>query len=362
MASDHDSALHTGNGSTSGREAAPLRFLQVGMGGMGNTWLRTVQETEGAEFSGFVEVNQAIARDQAAKYGFQALPVYASMREALSADGFDAVINVTPPQFHRDVSCAALEAGIPVLSEKPLADTPEAARDIVRTADRTGVLHVVAQNYRYRPVTQTLRQVTASGELGRVGAVTIEFFRGPHFGGFREEMAYPLIVDMSIHHFDLLRFFLGADPVRVQGRSWNPPWSWFKGDASASVTFDFADGTVATYDGSWCSQGRQHSWNGNWRVECERGGITLLDDAIHVYRPNEEPVPVPLVEMPRSGQAYLLDELCAALRGGPTPATTCQDNIKSLGMVFDTVRAFEAGAPVSAGAPQEASSQEAGND
>ena len=64
-----------------------------------------------------------------------------------------------------------------------------------------------------------------SGDLGTVSAAAVQFFRGPHFGGFRETMAYPLVVDMAIHHFDLMRFLLDRDPVAVSGRSWNPPWS-----------------------------------------------------------------------------------------------------------------------------------------
>ena len=118
-----------------------------------------------------------------------------------------------------------LEAGLPVLSEKPLANTLEAAQEIVRKADETGVLHLVSQNYRYRLPTQTLKRVLDSGQMGQVGALTVNFFKGPRFGGFREEMAYPLIIDMAIHHFDLMRFFLDSDPVSIFGQSWNPAWS-----------------------------------------------------------------------------------------------------------------------------------------
>ena len=183
----------------------------------------------------------------------------------------DAVINVTPPQFHREVTVMALEAGLPVLQEKPLAGTLEDARAIAAAADETGVLCSVAQNYRYRPLTQTLKRVLDSGELGAVGSVAVEFFKGPHFGGFREQMPHPLIVDMAIHHFDLMRFFLDSDAKTMQARSWNPTWSWFAGHASASAQIGFADGVQVAYTGSWCSQALETSWNANWRFECERG-------------------------------------------------------------------------------------------
>ena len=111
----------------------------------------------------------------------------------------------------------------------------------------SGRVNTYAQNQRYTPVAQTIKRALESGTLGRVASVSIEFSRGPHFGGFREEMAYPLILDMSVHHFDLMRFFLGSDAVSVFARSWNPPSSWLRGDASGKVSLKLAGGVVASY-------------------------------------------------------------------------------------------------------------------
>ena len=320
-----------------------MNVIQVGMGGMGNAWLRAVQHSSNVRFAGFVEINDDIAAMQAEKYGLDRSLIFKTLDDALAHVAADGVINVTPPQFHRDVSVQALKAGLPVLSEKPLADTMEAAQAIVQAASETGALHMVAQNYRYNPATQTLKQALATGELGEIGAMTVEFFRGPHFGGFREEMAYPLVIDMSIHHFDLMRFFLDRDPVAVFGRSWNPPWSWFAGDASAAVTLEFAGGVIVSYAASWCSQARETSWNANWRVECSRGVAALVDNQVYTQATGAEPVLVDPVVMACDGQSYLLEEFQRAVTLGVAPATTCQDNIKSLEIVFNTVRSFETG-------------------
>jgi predicted dehydrogenase len=252
-----------------------MKVIQVGIGGMGNTWLTTVLPSAEVEYAALVEVNETIARQQAEKYGLDPGLIFRSLPEALAAVSAEGVIDVTPPAFHRQISTLALEAGLPVLSEKPLANTLADASAIVEKANETGILHIVAQNYRYHVPVQTLKGVLASGEFGRAGSVTVEFFKGPHFGGFREEMAQPLIIDMAIHHFDLMRFFLESEPVSVFGRSWNPPWSWYKGDASASVSLQFANGVRVAYNGSWCSTGQETPWNANWRFECERGVVTL---------------------------------------------------------------------------------------
>ncbi|MEZ4870626.1 MAG: Gfo/Idh/MocA family oxidoreductase [Caldilineaceae bacterium] len=323
-----------------------MKVIQVGIGGMGNAWLRAVLASTEVEYAGFVEVSDKIAAEQVEKYGLDGSRIYKSLGEALSNVSADGVINVTPPQFHKGVSLEALEAGIPVLSEKPLADTRQSAQDIVDGANRTGILHMVTQNYRYKPPLQTLKKALDSGVVGAIGAVHVEFFKGPHFGGFREEMAYPLIIDMSIHHFDLMRFLLGSDPVALFGRSWNPPWSWFKGDASASVVLDFANGVTVSYDGSWCSQGRETDWNANWRFECSQGVVAMENSLVYTQLTGQDLVLVETVQMERTDQAYLLHEFYAAVTQGKPAVTTCQDNIKSLGIVFDVVQSFETGAIV----------------
>jgi predicted dehydrogenase len=324
-----------------------MRVIQVGIGGMGNTWIGAVQASSDVEYAALVEIDEGIADAQRMRHALGDVPVFRTLPEALSSVEADGVINVTPPQFHEDVSVASLEAGIPVLSEKPLADTQESARRIVDTANATGVLHMVAQNYRYRRPIQTLKQTLTSGQMGTVGSVAVEFFRGPRFGGFREEMAYPLIIDMSIHHFDLMRYLLANDPVSVFGTSWNPSWSWFAGDASAAVTLTFADDIVVTYNGSWCSQARETSWNANWRFECSEGVVIMEDDAVFTQTTGEAAVPVAPVEMEREGQSYLLEEFRGGVAGDVEVETTCQDNIRSLNIVFDVVTSFESGQVVS---------------
>jgi predicted dehydrogenase len=323
-----------------------MKVIQVGLGGMGNAWLRAVQASPHVEYAGFVEINVDIAAEQVAKFGLDPTMVFPSLDQALATVQADGVLNVTPPLFHRAVSLTALEAGVPVLSEKPLADTLTSAQDIVDAANRTGVLHMVAQNYRYHAPIQTLFQTLQQGGFGAIGGVTVDFFRGPHFGGFREEMPFPLIIDMAIHHFDLMRFFLKRDPVAIFGRSWNPPWSWYKGDASASVTLEFGGDVVVSYNASWCSQGQITPWNANWRFECAEGVVTLVDDQVMTQRLDGEPEPVPTVEPQLVGQAHLLHEFYEAVTLGKAPVTTCQDNFNSLGIVFDVIQSFVSGAVV----------------
>ena len=336
-----------------------MNVIQVGIGGMGNAWLQAVLKSDVVEFAGFVEINDAIARQQAQAYGLDQSRIFKSLPAALEAVAADAVINVTPPQFHREICVSSMKAGLHVLTEKPLAGTLEDASAIAAVAEEKDLLCSVAQNYRYRPLSQTVKAVLDGGELGDVAAVRVEFYKGPHFGGFREEMPHPLVIDMAIHHFDMMRFFLGSDAVAIRARSWNPPWSWFTGDASAAAQIEFANGVQVSYCGSWCSQALETSWNANWRFECERGVLLVEDDRVfvqqllgvgagpgalvNVHAPKRE---VPLVEMKREGQDYLLHEFYEAVTRDEVTGTPAQDNIHTMQLVFGVVDACDTGQPV----------------
>jgi predicted dehydrogenase len=134
-------------------------------------------------------------------------------------DGAQALVNVTIPEAHHPVTTSALFAGLPVLGEKPAAEDVSRALSLAAAAEVTGELFMVSQSRRWNPQLSTLRSMTA--HLGAVGTVTTEFFRAPHFGGFRDQMAHPLLVDMAIHAFDSARFLLDAEPLSTHCQTYN---------------------------------------------------------------------------------------------------------------------------------------------
>lgn len=319
-----------------------IRLIQVGAGGMGDTWLRTIAQSVDAQVTALVDVNSDILRSQALKYGVSPDRCFTELSQALNLD-VDGLINVTPPQYHESTCCAALRAGLPVLTEKPLADSLDSARRMVACAAETGKLLMVAQNYRYQPFVRAMHELVASGIYGAPGQVQLAFYKGPHFGGFREEMPFPLIIDMSIHHMDMLRYILGQEPVTVRGKSWNPAWSWFRGDASCALEFEFEGGLQVLYHGSWCSTGDETSWSGDWRIECEKGIVVSRQDIVFEAFTGQPLRQTALRPMALRAQAYLLDEFIHCIRGEASPATSGADNIKSLAMVFGAVEAVQSG-------------------
>jgi predicted dehydrogenase len=329
-----------------------LKVIQVGIGNMGNVWLERVAESTEFEFSGFVEINPEIIERQSTIHNLDKTVIFPSLDAALAAVSADAIIDVTPPAFRQPVAEIAFARRLPVLAEKPLGDVFETAQRIVQRANETGVLYMVAQNYRYNPQMMTLKSILDSGRLGAIGSITIEFYKGLQLTGFRDLMRQALVMDMSIHHFDLMRYLIGGDPVSVMGRSWRPSWTWNSGEDTASLILEFERGIVVSYVGSWATTTKTTPWNGNWRIECEKGALWLQDDEVFIQprvKPGEEPAAIEKIEplAPEyAHQAYLLHEFYEAITQGKAPATTCQDNIRSLAMVFKTLEAFDTGAPV----------------
>jgi predicted dehydrogenase len=317
----------------------PLPVVAVGAGAMGRAWLATVTESADAELVGIVDLDLDAARRAAADLGRPDLPVGPDAVALAVQTGAKAVVDVTVPVAHHPVTTAALFAGLPVLGEKPVADTLPRALSLAAAAEVTGQLFMVSQSRRWNPQLAALKGMTE--DLGAIGAVTTAFFKAPHFGGFRDEMAHPLLVDMAIHAFDTARYLLGTEPVSAYCEAWNPPWSWYAGDASATVLFEMDGGTRYSFDGSWCAPGAETSWNGSWRVSGERG--TALWDG------DDEPVldaEVRATDRPRSpydGIAGALQVFCEALRTGEAPMGEVHENIMSLAMVESAVESAATG-------------------
>jgi predicted dehydrogenase len=329
-----------------------MRFIHIGVGGFGRVWAKILKESEQVEVVGLVDVSDQALRNACESCGYSPDICFHSFDEALKAVEADAVVSSTPPAFHKKDAIAAMRAGLDVITEKPMADSIAAGKAIVRTALDTGRTCVVSQNYRYSTPMWTLAALLRSGQLGAVGQAEITFFKGVDFGGgFRHEMPFPLIVDMAVHHFDLIRFVTGLDAQKVSGTSWNPPWSNYRGDCSSSVLFEMSNGARVLYNGSWCAKGDFCDWNGNWHLECEKGTVTYCNGDIKVYHAPqlykvESEQTAPPAPIPLTAQEYILDEFVRCLRTGSRPATVVADNIRSLAMVFAAVKAMKSGRKV----------------
>jgi predicted dehydrogenase len=318
------------------------KIIQVGVGGFGASWLDIVISSKEWEVSGIVDINDEALNKAVSKYPFLKNNAFKSLKDCLKKVKADALLNVTPPSFHKEISILALKEGLHILVEKPLADTMKNAEKIVEQAEKYKRKLMVNQNYRYRKIPRNVKKLIEDGSIGKISYCVVNFQKGPKFGGFREEMEFPLLIDMSIHHFDLARYLFSKDPISVYAESWNPHWSWFKGDASINVIFDFQDNIYFNYSGSWVSVGKDTEWSGLWEIYGDKGTIIWDNNSIKkVVGGKEEPIE--FIKLEREDRALSLYEFYISIVENKEPETSGKDNIKSLGMVFKALESIKKG-------------------
>lgn len=336
----------------------PLKIIHVGCGGISRAWFEAMKAREAAEYVALVDFKPEAARKRAAEFELGDVPIHTSLEEALERHAADVVFDCTVPAAHREVTLAALKAGCHVLGEKPMAESMEHAREMVEAAREAGRIYAVIQNRRYAANIRRVREALASGLIGRAHTVNADFYIGPHFGGFREEMAHVLLLDMAIHSFDQARFLSDSAPRSVYCHEYNPPGSWFRHGASAMAVFRMTGDLVFNYRGSWCAEGLNTSWQCDWRIIGEKGSLTwdgedgiriqTVDTTQEGFLRDGRDVDPPEIDWDPAdnGHGGLIRDFLKAVRGGPPPLTRCGDNIKSLAMVFAAIESAKCGQPV----------------
>lgn len=327
------------------------RGMVIGVGGMGSGWVKTIAACEHVEIVGLVDLIEERAQTAKDANQLSNTVVMTDYAKALRDLKPDFILDATLPEVHCDVTKDALSLGIPVLGEKPLAESLERARESVRASEKTGVLYKVSQNRRYDPHIVAYRQLIAE-TLGTLGILKSDFYVGAHLLGWRQQMESPLLLDMAIHTVDAARYIIGRDAVSVYCEESNPSWSWFEHNASATALFEMEGGLKYTYCGSWVSDGRHTTWEANWRAVGENGSATwddenkLLADIVSGTEgyvvPTERKEATP-VDMPFRGTAASLRDFLNALETGQTPLSECHDNFKSLAMIFAAIASARSG-------------------
>ena len=194
---------------------------------------------------------------------------------------------------------------------------------------------VVSQQYRFNPSMQKVRQLVAQGEIGTLGHGHLDFYIPADFtGSFREKMEFPLLLDMAIHHVDLIRALTGLDVVAVTAFSFNPAGSWYQHDAALKMFLELEGAVVFSYSGDWSALGRTTGWNGSWRLQGSTGSLHVDEDKISLARcerwgknPTLEEIAAP--DLIRRGQAKTLHTFAEAIRTGVSAETGGSANLNS---------------------------------
>lgn len=324
------------------------QVVQVGTGRWGSNWAHEILPTvPEIEVTAYVDANPAALDALQGRLGVAKQKCFPSLKAALEAVPCEIVLGTLRTEAHYAVMHEALEAGRHAIVEKPFATTLEEARDLIATAGRNNRHLMVSQNYRFYRAPRLAAQLVAQAALGTLDSVAVDFRRhGPSMGYAYYEFADPLVADMAIHHFDLMRMVLGAEARRVSCRTWNPPGSPFHHHPSGVATIEFEGGVVLSYRGTWMSSGPDTPWSGLWAMNCTKGEILWAcrgdagsdrskTDWLKTRALRGEPRDQAMPGLPHYDRAGAIAALAGTVRSGQVPPwlPTGADNIRSLAIV-----------------------------
>lgn len=335
-----------------------LRIIHVGLGGWGLYWAAMLHRSKDVTVAACVDMSPASLALVQSKLGVPPEQCFASIDEALAATECDAVVITAGLAAHIPLALAALAAGKHVLVEKPFAPTVEAAQQAIAAAEQHGRILMVSQNYRFFPAPRAVAALVRAATLGPVGAVSIDFRRYANSAapvGHRHYASHhALLLDMAIHHFDLMRLVLSQEARQITCHAYNPAWSHFADPAAAAAMITFDGGALVSYRGSWVSPSPQTAWAGVWRMECaggeimwtSRDGRGVRGDRVTV-RPLGRPARrVELPSLPQIDIEASLGNFVLAIQDGRAAENAAQDNLGSLTLALAAIESAGSGAPV----------------
>lgn len=272
-----------------------LRIAVVGAGVIGQTHISTILKTDGFDLVGISDPFPA-AKDLAEKLN---VPYFASSEDMLATTKLDGVIVATPNELHVSVAKLFMEKNIPVLIEKPIADSLDEAKILINLERETGVPILVGHHRRHNPVIRAAQSAIAQGIIGDLATANIIYSVYKNAGyhtawRISPGVGGPFLINV-IHEIDLLRFLFG-DITEVSSFQTNKHRNLAVEDTGVSI-LKFANGglgTIAASDSAaapWAwditsgdngsrfptNAAQSHFFSGT------KGGLSLPDLALWTY-------------------------------------------------------------------------------
>jgi UDP-N-acetylglucosamine 3-dehydrogenase len=196
------------NPAEAGGDGRALRAGVVGLGMMGRNHVRVLDELPGVELVAVADPESGARRRATTGRLARGYPDHTSM---FAQESLDLVSIVAPTSLHRDTTLAALEAGIHVLVEKPIATTRAEAEEMMAAARRVGRILTVGHIERFNPAIRELRRRLRAGEIGRIFQV-----RATRLGPFPARIRdVGVVIDLATHDLDIMRYLIASDPIRL---------------------------------------------------------------------------------------------------------------------------------------------------
>ena len=330
--------------------ATTLKYILAGTGGFGAYWCSTVlprlAELGKAEAAAAVDLNPQALTNAQTHLRLSPARCYTDMRKAFAETRADFAIIVIPPAHHEEAVDLALAHGMDILSEKPIADTMAACCRIYEKVKRAGRKMAVTMSHRFDQDKQSLEAAIKSGTYGPLNYLVHRFTHNcrtfASWGEFRHRIADPLLIEGTVHHFDILRALAGSNAKTVYAVTWNPPWGEYAGDSTGLIVIAMENGVRCFYEGAKANASTLNGWENDYiRAECRDGTLELDRRWLRVLRGGawEKPLAedLPLLKAPAWKNPWLAELFCDWLHGGPEPPNSLDDNIQCAALLFAAV-------------------------
>ena len=218
-------------------DAAALRLGVVGVGVMGYNHARVLAEMPGVSLVGVADPDDKQADFVRRTLDCATVPNIAE----LLALGVDAVSIAAPTHLHRSNALAAIERGVHVLVEKPIASTVEEGREIIAAARRANVTLMVGHVERFNPAVQAIKEAIREEDILSIAITRV--------GPFPPRMSnVGVVIDLAVHDIDLISWFTESQIVEVQ-----PQLSSARAEREdiALLQFRTASGVLAHINTNW---------------------------------------------------------------------------------------------------------------
>jgi predicted dehydrogenase len=312
-------------------------------------YIHNLSAISGVEFIGLADDDAARGQHFAGQFNARLFPSY----EALLAESPDGVIICSENNKHRPLAELAAQAGVHVLSEKPLATTLPDARAIIDACAAANVILMTAFPMRFSAPLLEVKATLDEGRLGRLyGFNTTNQGQMPgahrHWFVDRELAGGGAVMDHTVHLADVLRWFLRAEVAEVYAvHNHIMHRDTVDVETGGLLMLTFGDGTFASIDCSWSKPLNYPTWGGLTMELISERGLTVVDafrQNLNIYN-QRQPAHTWAYWGSDANQA-MLEEFVAAIREQRPPAVTGEDGYRAIEVALAAYQSAATGQPV----------------
>lgn len=229
-------------------DAAPVRYAVVGAGWISQAaFMPGVRQTGNSALTALVTGDHRKAEALGPRYGIERIYHYDAYLAALDSRGFDAIYLALPNWQHRDFAIPALERGIHVLLEKPMATSEDDCRAIIAAARRGGAKLMIAYRLHFEPATLEALRVAQAGALGALRLFSSSFSQPLDVHNHRAQNGFWAgpVADLGPYPINAVRNLFRAEPVEVM--AWGTAALGLGFDDAVCVHLRFEDDRMAQF-------------------------------------------------------------------------------------------------------------------